>query len=42
MTFIGGEDPGRGKTLYLEFSHWLVSALRGGIPKIWEVQHQRG
>lgn len=42
MTFIGGEDPGRGKRLYLEFSHWLVSPLRGGIPKIWEVEHQLG
>jgi hypothetical protein len=42
MTFIGGQDPGRGKTLYLQFSHWLVSPLKEGIPKIWEVQHQRG
>jgi len=42
MTFIAAQDPGRGKTLYLQFSHWLVSPLRGGIPKIWEVQHQRG
>jgi hypothetical protein len=40
--FIGGEDPGRGKRLYLEFSHWLVSPLRGEIPKSWEVQHQLG